>query len=191
MYHNIKEEEERIKIEEDDEIEKTVITHSRKKENNIRNQSTEETELSFQTQNDQKISLQKKKIANSAKNIVKNFGRAMVTFAISSLAFPYIQKMVKDEKIEYKEFKDFLFLRKENIDGISSLRNLLLVEEYDDNKISSIKRIFQYAAEVFIKYFSVNWIFHSKLGDKIGHVYSRFKILRRIRDPEHFTYLKI
>ena len=134
--------------------------------------------------------LQEKKTANSAKNIVKNFGRAMITFAISKLASPYIEKELKIHCIAEKEFIQYLYLRKENMDGISSLRGLLLVEEEDDMTTISIKKVFQWACEVFIKLFSVNWIFNSKLGDKMVHVKARFKILRRIRDPKNFTYLK-
>ena len=133
---------------------------------------------------------QERKTANSAKNIVKNFGRAMITFAISKLASPYIEKELKIHNITEKEFTQYLYLRKENMDGISSLRGLLLVEEDDDAKTVSIKKVFQWACEVFIKLFSVNWIFNSKLGDKMVHVKARFKILRRIRDPKNFTYLK-
>jgi hypothetical protein len=135
--------------------------------------------------------LQAKKTANSAKNIVKNFGRAMVTFAISKLAVPYIEAKLKELDLEYQVFQSYLFQRKENMDGISSLRALILIEDGDEEPIKAIKQAFQFTGEVFIKNFSLNWIYNSKLGDKLVHVKSRFKILRRIQNPQYFTYFKM
>jgi len=135
--------------------------------------------------------LLKKKSTNSTKNIVKNFGRAMVTFTISKVAFPYLETRLKELDLDYKDFRNYLVERKENMDGISSLRALLLADETDDEMVIAIKEAFQYSAEIFVKYFSVNWIYHSKVGDKKNHLKARFKILRRIREPEYFTYFLI
>jgi hypothetical protein len=132
-----------------------------------------------------------KKKANSSKNIVKNYGRTMVTFAISNIALPYIKDKLREENLDYKDFKEYLGLRKETMDGISSLRALLLITEDDDETVMKIKRVFMHSSVMFVKYFSVNWIFNSKLGDKGSYVKSRFKMLRRITDPEHFTYFKL
>jgi len=134
---------------------------------------------------------QAKKTANSAKNIVKNFARAMVNFAISRLALPYIESKLIEFKLDLKSFQKYLIERRENMDGISSLRSLLLIIEDDDEQTAAIKTLFRYTSEIFVKFFSVNWIFNSKLGDKLVHVKSRFKILRRIRNPEYFTYFKL
>ncbi len=142
-------------------------------------------------QNKVSASMQAKKSANSAKNIVKNFARAMVIFGISKLALPYISWKLNELKLDLKEFQQYLFQRKENMDGISSLRALLLVDSSDCPQTAAIKIAFQYTAEIFIKYFSVNWIYNSKLGDKLVHVKARYKILRRIRKPEYFTYFKM
>jgi len=133
----------------------------------------------------------KRKSANSTKNIVKNYGRAMINFATSRVAFPYLKNKLKEESLHYNSFKKYLENRKENMDGILSLRNLLLICPEDEQKISSIKKIFQYTCEIFVKYFSANWIYNSKVGDKLSHLKARFKILRRVKDPEHFTYFVI
>ena len=77
--------------------------------------------------------LQAKKSSNSAKNIVKNFGRAMVTFAISKVAVAYIEDKLKVHNLSYQAFHRYLFQRKENMDGISSLRGLILIESHDDD----------------------------------------------------------
>jgi len=127
---------------------------------------------------------------NSTKNIVKNYGRAMVIFAISAISKPYINGKLKELKLEMRDFRKYLNLRKHNIDGISSLRAMLLITNEDTQKIKSIKKIFQYSCEVFIKYFSINWIYYSRLGDKREYLMARFKMLRRVRHPEAFTYFK-
>ena len=87
---------------------------------------------------------QAKKTANSAKNIVKNFARAMVIFAISKLAVPYISHKLKELNLDLKDFQQYLAQRKENMDGISSLRGLILIESHDDDETAAIKIVFQY-----------------------------------------------
>lgn len=127
---------------------------------------------------------------SSTKNIVKNFGRAFATFALSDISVKYLEIILKDKKLSLQDFRDFVAARKEGIDGISSLRDMLLVHRLDKEKLAICKRVFQEISVIFIKFFSVNWIFDSKVGNKIAHVKSRFKMLRRIKSPEYFTYLK-
>jgi len=126
----------------------------------------------------------------STKNIVKNFGRAFATFALSDLSLRYLEAPLRQLGLDIQEFRNFVASRKEGIDGISSLREMLLVHEHDGEILSRCKKAFQEISIVFIKYFSVNWIFDSKVGNKIAHVKSRFKMLRRIQNPQYFTYLK-
>jgi len=128
--------------------------------------------------------------ANSSKNIVKNYGRAISAFILSDISMPYLEPMVKREGVKLEDLRNFISTGKESIDGISSFRGLLLMREGEDKKIKSFKRILGEMSVVFIKYFSVNWIFSSKLRNKIAHLKCRFKMLRRVLDPEHFTYLK-
>jgi len=128
--------------------------------------------------------------ATSAKNIVKNYGRALANFAASNLALPYLTKLIAQENIRVKDFRRFIASKKKRARCIAGLRQLLVVEREDSEHIAAFKRIFKEVSVIFIKYFSVNWIFSGKLCDKMTHLKYRFKILRRIRSPEHFTYLK-
>jgi len=128
--------------------------------------------------------------ATSAKNIVKNYGRALANFAASNLALPYLTKLIDKENIRVKDFRRFIASKKKRARCIAGLRQLLVVEREDSEHIAAFKRIFKEVSVIFIKYFSVNWIFSGKLCDKMTHLKYRFKILRRIRSPEHFTYLK-
>lgn len=127
---------------------------------------------------------------NSAKNIVKNYGRAICSFALSDIALFYLEPLMKNKNIKLEEFKSYVSTGKERIDGISSFRSLLLVTSEDSVKIQEFKKILRDMSIIFIKDFSTNWIFSSKLLDKMSHLKCRFKMLRRVMQPEHFTYLK-
>jgi len=129
----------------------------------------------------------------NSKNLVKNYGKALCNFASSDIAVPYIKNII--EKNSYREVKMPVFARyidgkRTQITNIESLRKLLIVEESDDNVMKAYKKIFQEVSIIFLKYFCVNWIFHSKVIQKNAHMKFRFKMLRRVQDPEHFTYLK-
>jgi len=132
-----------------------------------------------------------KKDIQSNKNIIKNYARAMVNFALSSLSAPYLGKVLEKEKdLNLKEFRAFMQEQKEEINSIKNLRELLLIKEGESHKIASYKRIFQAMCVIFVKFFAVNWIYNSKVCDKLTHLKYRYKILRRIRNPELFTYLE-
>ena len=74
--------------------------------------------------------------------------------------------------------------------SIESIRVLLIKDKKDDLTMSAYKLIFQEISIMFLKYFCVNWIYGGKIIQKKAHLKFRFKILQRIQDPEHFTYLK-
>lgn len=131
-----------------------------------------------------------KKSTSSNKNIVKNFARAMVNFTLSDIALYYLEPITENEGVNLKKFIAFIQNQKQNINSIRTLRELLLITKNDSDEISQYKRVFRDVCEVFVKYFSVNWIYSSKLADRMTHLKYRFKILRRIRNPEHFTYLE-
>jgi len=138
-----------------------------------------------------KKSVARSKQPQKNKNIVKNYARVMINFALSNMAYPYVQKLLEREGIDFKQFVTFVSVYKEDVTSIKTLREMLLVQESEDTPaIASCKRTFKGISEIFIKFFCVNWIYNSKLADKSLHLSYRFKILRRIRNPEHFTYLE-
>ena len=124
------------------------------------------------------------------KNIVTNYGKAISSFAISELATPYITPLLEKDMITIKAFQQYVADRKEEIRGILSLRRLLIISSNDTAEEAIYKKTFQAVGEVFIKYFSVNWITHGRMNNKDVYLKYRFKMLRRIRNPEWFTYLK-
>lgn len=127
---------------------------------------------------------------SSSNNIIKNYSRALTNFALSKVGRPYLNLMLQEAGIDFKFFSRFVRKNRQKINCIQSLRNKLLILENDPEKIIACKQTFQKISEVFLKYFSVNWIFSSKVCDKMTHVKYRFKILRRVRNPEYFTYLE-
>jgi hypothetical protein len=128
----------------------------------------------------------------STKNIVKNYGRAICNFAVSGVAEEYLIDIITNgrEAVTLDEFTSYINENKEKIDTIERFQQALVVGEEDDEKDAGIKRIFREIGIIFIKYFSVNWVFSGRLTYKIEHLKFQAKMLRRLKNPELFTYLK-
>ena len=125
------------------------------------------------------------------KNIVKNYGKAMATFSVSHLAADYLEKIVDEYEVNVEEFTAYMTSKKETIDSIGSFRDLLCPDfESDSPQEMRFKAVFRDIAEIFVRDFAVNWIFNSKSQYKTALLNYRFKMLRRVRNPEGFTFLK-
>lgn len=126
------------------------------------------------------------------KNTAINYGKAIASFAISPLALPYLHPLLSKEGIvTLSQFQQFALHAKGRIGGFCSLRSALLTEEGDNEKTSACKRIFQAIGEVFIKYFSVNWILTGRLTNKMVYMKLRANMLRKIQNPESIIDKKI
>jgi len=149
----------------------------------------------------------KPKLANTQKNqdakggfnsvrgtkIVRNYAKALCSFAYSDLALSYLQEIMKEQyndTVEAEGFRRYIKEKKRNTASISSLRDLLLESDNDSENEKKYKQIFAEISIIFIKFFSVNWIFSGKMKYRLEHVKYRHRMLRRIRNPEFFTYLK-
>jgi len=124
------------------------------------------------------------------KNIVKNYGRAIAKFACSEMALVYLMPILAESNIEYPDAMAFFIKAKTKIQGIDTFRALILEHPQDNIKEAAFKTLFVRMGEIFIKYFSVNWIFHSKILHRSTYLKYRFRMLRRLKNPELFTYLK-
>jgi len=128
-----------------------------------------------------------------SKNIIKNYGKAMCSFASSQVSLMYLKTIVKENSFEFISipgFMSYIKEKKSETKSIESIRKLLVINEGDSKEIATYKKIFKEVSVVFLKYFAVNWIFGGRLYHKIAHLKFRFKMLRRIQDPENFTYLR-
>jgi hypothetical protein len=128
--------------------------------------------------------------STSCKNIMKNYCRALTNFALSRIALHYLIPMLELHQIKLEDFQEFIEERKEKVNCIKNLREMLLIEDDDCDHTALLKNIFKEISIVFLKNFSVNWIFNSKICDKRVHLKYRFKILRRVQHPIYFTYLE-
>jgi hypothetical protein len=126
----------------------------------------------------------------ATKNIVKNYAKAIANFVLSPISLPYLYAILKDKSNSLDEFLDFVKVAKESIQGIDTFRYFLLAQENDSSELRAFKDTFKAISIIFIKYFSVNWIAHSRLKNKLVYLKYRFRILRRITNPDSFTYLK-
>ena len=181
---------ETLKIVKEEEYEPTNIHKSIIKEENEPIETSTYNYSRITTPSTFRTTKQSKEDARSTKTVVKNYGKAIASFAISNIAVLYLTPIVKEEKITLDEFTEYIGAAKETIEGIDTFRALLLVKSDDSSKLTAYKRVFGKIAEVFIKYFSVNWIFSGRMANKKVHLMMRFKMLRRIQNPELFTYLK-
>ena len=123
-------------------------------------------------------------------NIIKNYGRAMANFALSLLARPYLKTILPKCGSNLTTFQAFMKKKKRSANCIKKLREMLPSEANRGAPNYAEKLVFQELCVIFMKIFSVNWLFNSKIDNKLAHLSYRFKILRRIKDPDHFTYLK-
>jgi hypothetical protein len=126
----------------------------------------------------------------SLKNVAKNYGRAICKFALCSVGENYLQQHAAELDVNIADFKNYLKEKKETLDGVENFRELLLIRGIESQKLKKHKLLFQRLCEIFIKYFSVNWIFGGKLNYKQEYLRLRFKMLRRIQNPEIFTVIR-
>ena len=111
---------------------------------------------------------------------------------VRKLAIPYLKIIIDQHykgKVQAHYFQRSIRSKKRKIVNIITLRDLLLIRPENTEKEVIYKKLFAEMCEIFIKYFSVNWIFGGKMKLRDEHLKFRFKMLRRIRNPEYFTYL--
>ena len=126
----------------------------------------------------------------NCENIIKNYGRAMTNFALSPLALPYLKTILPKSGSDLPAFLNFIKKKKKSANCIKKLREILPSGANQGAPNYAEKLAFQELCVVFLKFFCANWLFNSKIDNKTAHLAYRFKILRRIKNPDHFTYLK-
>jgi len=127
----------------------------------------------------------KRLVSGTYQNIIKNFIKAISSFATSDLALPYLIPLIDNTSMTQEKFVDYVFTYKEKVDSLRGLVELTLPEEGDNKETIICKNIFKELSIVFLKYFAVNWIFGS---NKIKHrkvlLKNRFIIKRKILNPD-------
>jgi hypothetical protein len=113
----------------------------------------------------------------------------MANFASSDLAIPYIKDIPEVNHIDIKKFTKYALQLRDSIQNIETLKKALVIEEKNTHEEAIQKLVFKNLSEIFMKYFCVNWIFSGKIRHKIDYLKFRGTILRRIKEPQTFTYL--
>jgi len=127
--------------------------------------------------------LEKKVMMLKLKNIYKNYGRAICCFILSQAAKNYRAEVETNFNFNWDSFESFIQERKSKLAGINELRALLIIDTRDGEAVKKYKQGFKWLAEIFMKYFSVNWAYHSKLEYKMEYIKCRHELLRRIMNP--------
>ena len=125
--------------------------------------------------------------------IIRNYAKALCAFAHSTMAMPYLVSIMDKNFTSNQEiegFKKFIKQKKRNIGSIESLKVLLIVKSNDTKKEQIYKELFSEISVVFLKFFAVNWLFSGKVKHRLEHLKYRHKMLRRVQNPELFTFLK-
>lgn len=124
------------------------------------------------------------------KNVAKNYGRAICNFIASDVSDTYLFSESLKLDVNIERFRSYINEKKNKLDGIDQFRDMLLPKEEDPKELKNFKLLFQKLGAIFIKYFSVNWICSGRLNYKIEYIKVRYKVLRRVQNPELFTYLR-
>ena len=125
--------------------------------------------------------------------IIRNYAKALCAFAHSSVAAPYLRKIIEknfDGNYEITGFQKLMKQKKRKVGSIESLKALLLIQSDDTREASLYKKLFTEISVIFLKFFAVNWLFHGNVKHRIEHLKYRHKMLRRVQNPELFTFLK-
>ena len=122
------------------------------------------------------------------KNLTKNYGKAICNFILSEAGSCYLEEILAELNISKPEFLHYIKEKKKDLNGINEFRALLVTEPSDTEQSHRFKAAFQRLGVIFIKYFSVNWIYSSKMLYKLDYVKCRNKLLRRIQNPQSFSF---
>ena len=136
-----------------------------------------------------KKKIQKEKPPQLTRKIVKNYGKAIASFACSEKAQPILDKLLKNDTELKKKFISFVYENKEFIEGNRRLRHLLTISENDNNEVKRNKKILKIIAELFMKRYVQQWLWNSKLVNKELHAQLICEMRKRIKYPEQLEQL--
>lgn len=119
------------------------------------------------------------------KNMIINYGKAIFSFAMSDLANEYIERYFRQESIHLPSFHEYLLQLKPMISGYKNFEGFFIIKETDNSQVVLYKKVLKKLGEIFMKYFSVNWIFHGKVAHKLVYLRHRHAILQRIMKPQN------
>ncbi len=126
----------------------------------------------------------------TSKNIIKNYGKALCSFACSSISESYLHTIIQKKGYQFFDlalFRKYMMSKKKDVQSIESLKRLLIVGVHDGPLVRTYKEVFRELSIIFLKFFSVNWIYGGRLLHRNAHLKFRFKMLRRVQNPQYFN----
>ncbi|CAD8089415.1 unnamed protein product [Paramecium sonneborni] len=126
----------------------------------------------------------KKGKVNDTKNITKNFSKAIISYIIQN-------KDIGLKIMNYEQFEEFVTIlkdKKNQMTNIKQLRDLWV--ETNEMKSQQFNKAFRIFSEYFLKQQSVCYIYNSRIANTGWHLKYRYNLLRALREPENFKYIK-
>ena len=112
----------------------------------------------------------KQSIKNETKNIPKNFGKAIITFAEQHPST--VSRALQHSAVSFEELMESLKEKKKGINSIADLRNLWLDDKYPYAK--EMRTLSRY----FLKRGALSYIFKSRISNHKGHIKYRKRMIK-------------
>ncbi|CAK87356.1 unnamed protein product (macronuclear) [Paramecium tetraurelia] len=119
---------------------------------------------------------------NDTKNITKNFSKAIISYIINEKEL--IQKFMTNE--QYDGFITLLKNKKNQMTNIKQLRDLWV----DTGRNPEFNKVFRIISQYFLKCQAVPYVYNSRISNTAWHLKYRYNLLRAVREPENFKFIK-
>jgi hypothetical protein len=120
-------------------------------------------------------------IKGTPQNVIKNYMKAIASFALSDLALPYLVPLLDASSVNQNEFANFICTYKDQVESLPGILALVNDDEEMDSFLKECKNIFKEMCVIFLRYYATNWIYNSqKLKHKEILLKNRLLLQRRI-----------
>ena len=120
--------------------------------------------------------------SSDTKNIIKNFTRGMLTWALRDRKFT--DRVLAQQNVDKEEFYSYATENRDRVDTILGLRELWMDQT---NRFAKVIRIL---SNEFLRKRNVSHIFNSKIRTVFRNLKYRKRLLECIIKPEEFTSIK-
>ncbi|CAK89735.1 unnamed protein product (macronuclear) [Paramecium tetraurelia] len=119
---------------------------------------------------------------NDTKNITKNFSKAIISYILNDEQL--IQKFITSEQSD--SFISILKNKKNQMTNIKQLRDLWV----DNGRNPEFNKVFRIISQYFLKNQAVPYVYNSRISNTAWHLKYRQNLLRALREPENFKFIK-
>ncbi|CAD8088591.1 unnamed protein product [Paramecium primaurelia] len=121
---------------------------------------------------------------NYTKNITKNFSKAIISYITQN-------KDIGLKLLDTQEFEDFMQILKEKKNKMTNIQQLReLWVDCEDEKLKQFNQTFRIFSQYFLRQQSVAYIYNSRIMNTGWHLKYRYNLLRALREPQNFKYIK-